>query len=107
MKTPDTIKLALNLCWKTRWEIGFAVCNDCPYISAVKPTCKEALEMDVREYIYQLEAERDAAIADLTEMTDHLGDTACHWCDKTDCELGCMEADNNEGFKWRGVQKEE
>ena len=65
-----------------------------------------ALKMEER--VHQLEAERDAAVADLTEMAGHLaGDTACEWCDKTECELGCMDADNNEGFKWRGVQKEE
>ena len=65
-----------------------------------------ALKMEER--VRQLEAERDAAVADLTEMAELVPDGVCKWCDQTECESMCMmHATERPGFKWRGVQKED
>lgn len=60
----------------------------------------------IREYIRQLEAERDAAVRDLTEFardTDESCEYCLHFVDKN-CSPECRM--KNEGFVWRGVQKE-
>lgn len=64
-----------------------------------------ALKMEER--VHQLEAERDAAVRDLTEMAQDT-DESCEYCEMfktTHCSLECRM--KNKGFKWRGVQKEE
>ena len=58
-------------------------------------------------YIQHLEAERDAAVEDMTEMAQYVSDNVCAWCDQCECERGCMGTGSNSGFNWRGVQKEE
>ena len=123
MKSPDEIKKAIECCWQTRWKEGFAVCNDCPYLGTLIPACKEALERDALAYIQQLEAERDAAVADVRlAYTSYVG--ACQTCkhvkDQVDCDnpLGCGHCgeekckcntcDNDySNWEWRGVQKED
>lgn len=64
-----------------------------------------ALKMEER--VHQLEAERDAAVDDMTEMAQYVSDDVCTWCDQCECERGCMGTGANSGFNWRGVQKEE
>ena len=51
MKTSDEIKKALECCFMS------AQCGDCPYYPT---SCDRELVRDAREYIRQLEAERDA-----------------------------------------------
>lgn len=98
MKKPDEIKKALECCFNA------TQCGDCPYYPV---SCDRELVRDAREYIRQLEAERDAAIDDMTEMARYVSDDVCTWCDQCDCERGCMGTGANSGFNWRGVQKEE
>ncbi len=95
MKKPDEIKKALECCFYESEQ-----CADCPYYPV---SCDRELVRDAREYIRQLEAERDAAVADMTEMAHYVTDDTCTWCDQANCK-GCLPANN---FKWRGVQKEE
>lgn len=52
VKTPDEIKKALECCFQNSEQ-----CVDCPYYPV---TCDRELVRDAREYIRQLEAERDA-----------------------------------------------
>lgn len=66
MKTPDEIKKGLECCWKNRSDIGVSVCNDCPYLGKRTGQCKVELGLDTLALIRQLEAERDAAILDMT-----------------------------------------
>lgn len=99
MKTPDEIKKALECCFYDSEQ-----CMDCPYYPI---SCDRELVRDAREYIRQLEAERDAAVRDLTEMAQDT-DESCEYCEmfKTpNCSRECRM--KNKGFKWRGVQKEE
>ena len=51
MKSPDEIKKALECCFQNSEQ-----CVDCPYYPV---TCDRELVRDAREYIMQLEAERD------------------------------------------------
>lgn len=99
MKTPDEIKKALECCF-----YDSAQCGECPYYPV---SCDRELVRDAREYIRQLEAERDAAIADMTEMARSVGESVCEWCDQTECECTCAEIGIYAGFNWRGVQKED
>ena len=65
-----------------------------------------ALQMEER--VHQLEAERDAAIRDMTGIVQEYGEPYCDYCGadfKPNCKGKCWT--HNEGFKWRGVQKED
>ena len=53
MKNADEIKKALECCFQNSEQ-----CGDCPYYPV---SCDRELVRDAREYICQLEAERDAA----------------------------------------------
>lgn len=128
MKTPDEIKKALECCFYDSEQ-----CGECPYYPV---SCDRELVRDAREYIRQLEsklecsqmtidgltatllkcdtiikhlqAERDAAIRDMTKIVQELGEPYCEYCGadfKPNCTGRCWT--HNEGFKWRGVQKEE
>ena len=103
MKTAEEIKKALDCC-----RYLHPVCEECPYY----PTfCDNAMIEDALEYIYQLEAERDAAVA--------LIPRACAYCKwygtkhggfHPDCKNpnGCRNVSGiNTGWQWRGVQREE
>lgn len=62
---------------------------------------------DALSYIQQIEAERDAAVADMTEIVKAYGEPYCEYCEyngRSYCAGRCWTY--NEGFKWRGVQKE-
>lgn len=51
--------------------------------------------------------ERDAAIRDMTEIVQEYGEPYCKYCGadfKPNCTGHCWT--HNEGFRWRGVQKE-
>ncbi len=100
MKKPDEIKKALECCFRNSEQ-----CVDCPYYPV---TCDRELVRDAREYIRQLEAERDAAVETIYEMAKCITEDVCEWCDGVECERLCMtHTILKPGFKWRGVQKEE
>lgn len=82
MKSPDEIKKALECCFNA------AQCGDCPYYPT---TCDRELVRDAREYIRQLEAERDEAY-----------EAICEHCQ----DIPCRENDCYWYTKWNGVQKE-
>lgn len=110
-KTPDEIKKGLACC-----AASYADCHrECPY----KPDC-DGLQilMDALALIQQLEAERDAAMADFKlyrerNIKGECGVYACDLCkhggkyeewEEIKCPKGCMGIKN---WEWRGVQKEE
>lgn len=99
MKNPDEIKKALECCFYDSEQ-----CGECPYYPV---SCDRELVRDAREYIRQLEAERDAAVKDLKTAKrcklckhDHIKDM-----DEPCFSCSCCCGVNN--FEWRGVQKEE
>lgn len=64
--------------------------------------------LEQRERADRLESERDAAILDMTKIVQENGEPYCEYCGadyKPDCTGKCWT--RNEGFRWRGVQKEE
>ncbi len=98
MKTPDEIKKALECCFNA------SQCRDCPYYPT---TCDRELVRDAREYIRQLEAERDALHEGLKV---ELGCYACkNYVDDPDYDSNeCMDCGKNRcNFEWRGVTKED
>ena len=110
MKAPDEIKKALECCF-----YDSAQCRKCPYYPT---SCDKELVKDAREYIRQLEAERDALAADFKlyrerNIKQECGVYACDLCkhggkyeewEEIKCPKGCMGIKN---WEWRGVQKEE
>ena len=61
----------------------------------------------MNDEVAKLQAERDAAVRDLTEMAQDT-DESCEYCAMfrtPHCSLECRM--KNKGFKWRGVQKED
>lgn len=124
LKTPDEIKKGLESCNK-----GWQHCNECPYHTI---GCDVVMCGDALEYIKQIEAdnaqlnrcienmtdklnaahdetaklqaERDAAVADLKSYR------CCHGCKHLGVGFNepCLHCDfENNCFEWRGVQKEE
>lgn len=119
-RTPDEIKKRLEYSFKSCWtalEWGDPLGYPQAVVSAY-----EALG-NALDFIQQLEAERDAAVADVRlAYTSYVG--ACQTCkrvkDQVDCDnpLGCGRCgeekckcntcDNDySNWEWRGVQKEE
>ena len=105
-RTPDEIKKGLWHC------INGTSCRGCPYCEecAIASDCNP-MHKDLQDYIQQLEAERDAAIKDMTKIVQKYGEAYCEYClhsrDLT-CSTGFpVCTTKNEGFRWRGVQKEE
>ena len=94
MKKPDEIKKALECCFNA------AQCGDCPYYPV---SCDRELVRDAREYIRQLEAERDA----LKEY-GHGSCVTCKHVDKAVTDDPCSECvcKNKTLWEWRGVKKE-
>lgn len=118
-RTPDEIKKGL--------ECHARPCGcdmGCPYVDECRedegcPTCSDALALiqqlekdndQLRNYIRLLQAERDAAVAELANS-----DSPCDFCKylkkfahETPCN-NCVHVLKGEEsqFKWRGVQKEE
>jgi len=103
MKTPEEIKMALKGCK------AFSSCSRCPYFGPSDMlSCKQRRNADALAYIQQLERERDAAVEDMTNIVMKYGEPYCEYCEGNDthnCTGRCWSF--NEGFKWRGVQKED
>lgn len=138
MKTPDEIKKGLECCLTGN-------CTDCPYrklygvfrcktertrdaigyirkleiaMSASPIVHTVDLNDDAVKYIQQLEAERDAALADFKlylkrNIKGECGVYACDLCkhggryedwDEIKCPTGCTGVSH---WQWRGAQKEE
>jgi hypothetical protein len=113
MKKPDEIKKGLECCMEDKC---FGERDNCPYTGDptlyVGMMCEDALA-----YIKQLEAERDAALADFKlyrerNIKGECGVYACDLCkrggryedwDEIKCPTGCMGVSH---WEWRGVQKE-
>ena len=126
-KTPDDVKKGLECCIKS----PFRCKDDCPYkegcdgeqimvdalafiqqLEKDKDDLLEERELNdyLRDRVKQLEAERDAAVAELANS-----DSPCDFCKylkkfahETPCN-NCVHVLHGEKsqFKWRGVQKEE
>ena len=121
MKTPDEIKKGLDCCNQFRSGGHWNICSECP-CDIGKGRCDGTLETDAMTYIVQLEAERDAAVADIRlAFTSYVG--ACQTCkhgeNQVDCiePIRCPDCENEKckcqscdgdfrNWEWRGVQKE-
>ena len=100
MKTPDEIKKALECCFQNSEQ-----CADCPYYPT---SCDRELVRDAREYIRQIEAERDALMEYLTDSHWAACDICKHGVDGVSA-MNCAHI-REVGvpcFEWRGLQKEE
>ena len=131
-KTPDEVKWWMGRCAimkcstsdnKCPWDCGSSQCIGDLLLDGLALISQKELENaklledqqwmmaerdDLKRYIQQLEAERDAAVADLTEVVQACGEPCCEYCEwngRSYCAGRCWT--HNEGFKWRGVQKEE
>ena len=130
-KTPDEIKKGLECC---KEDECFGDRENCPYTAdpklCVGVMCADALALiqqlqdenaqqarcienmtdklnAMNDEVAKLQAERDAAVRDLTEMAQDT-DESCEYCKmfKTPhCSRECRM--KNKGFEWRGVQKED
>ena len=118
LKTPDEIKKGLECCYSPVEPM--LRCEECPYQGSI--VCKMKLHAHALAYIQQLEAERDAAVADIRlAFTSHVG--ACQTCkhgeNQVDCiePIRCPDCENEKckcqscdgdfrNWEWRGVQKE-
>ena len=96
-KTPDEIKKGLWCCTE------LDDCKGCPYIG---DGCNTHLKKDLAEYIRQLEAERDAAVADLRRGFSCF---ACKNWKRPEKAAECFQCQYGRirRFEWRGVQKED
>lgn len=100
MKNADEIKKALECCFQNSEQ-----CGDCPYYPV---SCDRELVRDAREYICQLEAERDFLLKYMTDSTFAFCDICKHDIDGAGV-MGCKHIREHgvPCFEWRGVQKEE
>lgn len=119
MKTAEEIKKGLTICQVKSEGKKLVVCDpdECPY-GPQSLKCKSELHEDAYSYIRQLEAERDAALADFKlyrerNIKGECGVYACDLCkhggryedwDGMECPTGCSGVSH---WQWRGVQKEE
>lgn len=82
---------------ETEYDKVFRLCGDLHH---------DMLEQ--RERADKMEAERNAAILDMTKIVQEYGEPCCEYCGadyKPNCTGKCWT--HNEGFRWRGVRKEE
>ena len=71
-------------------------------------TMQERTRARLQERISQLEAERDAAVADITRMVQEPYDPCyCDYCKLTEEECAKSNCRGRSAFVWRGLQKEE
>ena len=102
MKTPDEIKKGLECCLKLKTN-----CSLCPYAPAIDGDCMNGLVPDALAYIQQLERERDAAVADMTEL--RRGSEYCMFCkylsEGGECTRPILEG-RAMCWQWRGPEVE-
>lgn len=116
-KTPDEIKKGLERCNRAP---GYKDCKNCPYFEILACTSElrfdtlaliqqlQAENAEQAERIKQLEAERDAAVADITRMVQEPYDPCyCDYCKLTEEECAKSNCRGRNAFVWRGLQKEE
>ena len=101
MKTPDEIKKALECCF-----YDSAQCGECPYYPV---SCDRELVRDAREYIRQLEAERDALLNFVERYASCcLCKNLIKYGGKCTGGLRCkMFRNTGLKFEWIGIQKED
>ena len=117
MKTPDEIKKGMYCCYGDPYG---RECDECPYDFIDEKYCDCYLGADVREYIQQLEKDRNALLADLRDAdmlecvhcahyvpvgAQCAGEGDCLECDYKNC--ACNGCRGNSNWKWRGVQEVE
>lgn len=114
-KTLDEVKNWMGKCAnlkcstpgdKCPWDCGSAKCIGDLLLDGLSRI--QRLETENHQLftkVKQLQAERDAAIADMKEMAQYVTDDVCDWCDQKGCK-GCAGVPSVPHFKWRGVQKE-
>ena len=130
-KTPEEINEGLECCYSSVEPT--MRCEQCPYYGSVvckmhlhtdaldliqqlekdKDDLLEARELNdyLRDRVKQLEAERDAAVADLKEIVKRKG--SCFACKRhkdgrcTDLDYKVICGFHEDKWEWRGVQKEE
>lgn len=110
MKTPDEIKNALANCNKLRY---CPYCEDhCPY-KAHDLSCLRNLHADAREYIGQLEADREQLLRDLSQCTPWSEPIKmrCSFCAHKIDSIHCKFQSENrivpcESWEWRGIKEE-
>lgn len=112
MKTPDEIKKGLEFCLA-----GPCPGAECPYYEKELFRCGYFKSKDALAYIqqletkcHQLERERDAAVADLTQAKDcdtcryntecKTGKLDCYGCNVEECPCWACQ------YEWRGVKEE-
>ena len=107
MKTPNQIMHSFRL----HTLNNRSGCIGCAYRdpNKISAKCQHELFKDVREYIKQLKAERDAAVNDLKYVA------ACETCKEfhrsalTEPCLHCTKyglLDSENKYEWRGIRKE-
>lgn len=119
MKTPDESKKGLECC------IEMCCRGNCPYFE--DPECTTSVRKDALALIRQLEAEnaelsgkvgrleaeRDAAVADVKSVcaTNYCSGNYCEYCKHNEsdgqCHHPCVPYSSELGWEWRGVQKGE
>ena len=102
-RTPEEIKKGLECC-----SDGFTCPKNCPY-GSVCGGARMQLNADALDYIQQLERERDAAAADMTELMQLA--QFCRHCKHLTTDGECtFDFAANKGqpwcWQWRGVQEE-
>ena len=115
-RTPDEIKKGLETCSADECHGQH---TDCPYhpdLMCIRNICADALALiqqlqaqnaEQAEKIKQLEAERDAAVADIKQMAhDPYEPCFCDYCKLTEEECSQANCRGRNAFEWRGVQKE-
>ena len=136
-KTPDDVKKGLAACNKYEYGqhsgcpyVGemFCIRNVCgDALALIQQLEKRAIHLEalnqsnlntitmqertrarLQERISQLEAERDAAVADITRMVQEPYDPCyCDYCKLTEEECAKSNCRGRSAFVWRGLQKEE
>ena len=127
-KSPDQVKKGVKCC-----AASYADCHkECPY----KPDCdgtqilKDALALiqqlqadnaqqvrcienmtdklnAMNDEVVKLQAERDAAVADIKRMVHDNTNTFCYYCEMVKGGCEAVNCRGRNAFEWRGVQKEE
>ena len=102
MRSIEEIKRGLQICGDPEWEY----CRGCPFEGDEDCTEKDR---DALAYIHQLERERDAAVADMTELMQLA--QFCRHCKRLTDDGECtfdFAANKDEPWcwQWRGVQQE-
>lgn len=107
----DDVKLGYPDCVKLLMTNALTLIQQLQAENAQQARCIENMTDKLNamnDEVAKLQAERDAAVRDMTEIVQNLGDSYCEYCKNWKpgtCPPYCRT--HSEGFRWRGVQKEE